>query len=246
SGVRAHMDPATTAATGYIADKLTELVESLVKRKVIERWTRQRAIQFYRTFCSELLNGELEGNSLHERLDELLEDDAKSEIVFEAYRSVCLSKSKRYGPRIIAIVVAGIVQDDGIASPEDELILAAAEILSDDELEQFRDELLKVGHLQPPHELLAERQIDSNFNSSTIEITTSPLAHTHGVWAEKLKSLGLLTETMQERTFTYREDSERHIDMDGSVRVISWNLIYEEPCRRLCELVSKVRETSAP
>jgi len=240
------MEPVSAIAGGYVADKLTELAESLIKKNVIERWTRQRAINFYKAFCDELLNHGLDGKLLHERLEELLEDDARSEIVFEAYRAVCLSKSKTYGPRIIAIVVAGIVQDDGIASEHDELILAAAELLSDSEFESFRDELSKLDHLQLPGELIAERRIDSNFNNSEIEITTSPLSHTHGTWAEKLKSLGLITESMKERSYEYKAESDGYIDMDGSVRVVSWWIEYEEPCRRLAELVDRVRNASTP
>ena len=238
------MELISTIAGSYAADKLTDLAESLIKKNVIERWTRKRAIEFYRTFCGEVLSTGLSGKNLHERLNELLENEARSEIVFEAYRAVCLSKSKTYGPRIIAIVVAAIVQGDGIASDQDELILAAAETLSDSEFEQFRQELEKVDHLQPPRELMAERKIDSNFSDTSIEITRSPLAHTHGVWAEKLKALGLISESMKERSYNYQAESEGYVDMDGSVRVISWWIQYEEPCHRLAELIDRVRTPS--
>ncbi|HZF96998.1 MAG TPA: hypothetical protein VEY92_01920 [Pseudoxanthomonas sp.] len=213
--------------TGYATDKLTELGEGLIRKHVIERWTRKRAVEFYRSFCATLLSDNPDGPELAEMLHELLQDETRSEIVFEAYRLVCLAKSKTVGPRIIAVLVAEIVQRDGVADKEEELVLAAAEKLSDSELVSFAAELAKLPNSKTWGDIevtLDTRQIDSNFSVGRTEISQGSLAQIYGSWAEKLKSLGFLTESVTERTFHYREDSKRHIDMDGSVRKITWKI----------------------
>lgn len=243
------MGPVSALVTGYATDKLTELGEQLVRKHVIERWTRKRAIEFYRSFCATLLSDNPTGIQLEEMLNELLCDDARSEIVFEAYRLVCLAKSKSIGPRIIAVLVAEIVQRDGIAEAQEEILLAAAEQLSDNELLSFTAELAKLPKLDEWGETeitLDTRQIDSNWSHGHTEIAQGSLAHSFGPWAEKLKSLGMLSESVVEQTFQYQEDSERHIDMDGSVREITWKVFFHPPSARLAELVERVASERAP
>jgi hypothetical protein len=242
------MEP-LSVLVGYGADKLAELGEHLVRKHVIERWTRKRAIEFYREFCATLLLDNPSNATLQEMLDELLGDEARSELVFEAYRLVCLAKSKRIGPRIIAVLVAHIVQGAGVADDEEEVLLAAAEQLSDSELLSFSSELLGLGGPNQHGEItvtLDMRQIDSNYNDRRVEIGRGSLVEVYGLWAEKLRSLGLLTDFVSERTFRYTEDSERHIDADGSVREITWSVVFSSSSRRLAELVQRVANESAP
>ena len=239
----ANMEPLSALATGYATDKLTELGERMIRKHVIEPWTRKRAIEFYRSFCATLLLNNPSGPALEEMLDELLGDETRAEIVFEAYRMVCLSKSKSIGPRIIAIVVAEIVQRDGISDYEEDAVLAAAEQLSDSEFESFCAAMEK---LPGPNKwgeqevALDTRQIDSNFSTGHTATGQGSLAHTFGLWAEKLKALGFLTESVSERTFHYQEDSERHIDMGGTVREISWKVHFHPPSAKLAALVQRV------
>lgn len=237
------MGPISTLVTGYAVNKMTEVGEGLFRKHVIERWTRRRAIEFYRSFCATLLSEKPSGAQLEEVLDELLGDEARSEIVFEAYRLVCLAKSRTIGPRIIAVLVAEIVQRDGIADDHEEIMLAAAEQLSDNEFLSFAAELEK---LPGPNDLgaievtLDKRQIDSNWSQSHTEIGQGSLVETFGLWAEKLKSLGMLTEVVDERTFRYQEDAERQVDMSGSVREITWRVFFNSPSARLAKLVTRV------
>lgn len=237
------MEPLSALATSYATDKLTELGERMVRKHVIEPWTRRRAIEFYRTFCATLLLDSPTDAALEEMLDELLSEEARAEIVFEAYRMVCLSKSKTIGPRIIAVLVAEIVQRDGVSDDEEDALLAAAEQLSDSELRSFCEE---VDRLPSPNRwgeqevTLDTRQIDSNFSAGPTAVGQGSLAQRFGLWAEKLKSLGFLTESVSERTFHYQEDSELHIDMDGSVREIAWKVHFHPPSARLAALVERV------
>ena len=243
------METLSALVTGYATNKLTELGEGLIRKHVIERWTRKRAVEFYRSFCATLLSDNPDGPELAEMLHELLQDETRSEIVFEAYRLVCLAKSKTIGPRIVAVLVAEIVQRDGVADKEEELVLAAAEQLSDSELVSFAAELAKLPSLKTwggVEVTLETRQIDSNFSVGRTEISQGSLAQIYGPWAEKLKSLSFLTESVTERTFHYREDSERHIDMDGSVREITWKIFFHSPSARLAKLVGRVSGGSVP
>lgn len=241
------MEPLSALVTGYATDKLTEFGERLVRKHVIERWTRRRAIEFYRSFCATLLSQNPTGAQLEQMLDELLQDDARSEVVFEAYRMVCLAKSKTVGPRIIAVLVAEIVQRDGIADDEEEMLLAAAEQLSDNE---FLSLAAKLAKLPKPDKwgdievTLEKRQIDSNLSNRHTEIGNGSIANILGVWAGKLESLGFLTQSVTEEAYRYQEDSERHIDMDGSVREITWKVTFHSPSARLAKLVERVSSES--
>ncbi len=237
------MDPVTSAAGGYAIDKLIGVGEGLVRKYVIEPWTRKRAVEFYRKFCEALLAKNAEAAELEELLDKLLSDEARAQVVFDAYRSVCLSKSKIIGPRIIAVLVAGIIQRDGIASETEELLLAAAEQLSDAELLAFLAELKK--HPQPnklgiTEITMDECHVDSNQPSGQLNLSAGSLTHRFGLWAERLRSLGFISESVHEDTFQYEADFERHVDMSGSVRVISWKIRFHDPSMRLADLIEQV------
>lgn len=243
------MEPVSAFAIGYATNKMTELGERMLRKHVIERWTRKRAIEFYRSFCNTLLSDNPSDARLEEMLEELLGDETRSEIVFEAYRLVCLAKSKTIGPRIIAVLVAEIVQRDGVADDEEEALFSAAEQLSDSELLSFSTELTKLSKPSQRGDLeviLETRQIDSNVSEENTDIGGGSLAHTYGPWAEKLKSLGFLTESITERNSHYREDSERYIDADGSIRVITWKVHFHSPSTRLAQLVERVSVERTP
>lgn len=237
------MEPVSTFFAGYATDKLTEIAEHLVRKHVIERWTRKRAVEFYRTFCAALLSENPDERELGEMLDELLKDDIRSEVVFEAYRLVCLAKSKTIGPRIIAILVAEIVQRDGVADDEEEALLAAAERLSDSELTSFA---VRIAELPEPDSWgdieveLDKRTIDSNYPDDEAVTGAGSLFHALGSWAEPLRSLGFLSDSVSESTLHYQEDSERHIDMDGTVREFKWSTLFHSPSSRLAKLVERV------
>src|SRR5258708_35858215 len=78
-----------------------------------------------------------ETEDVDERLTAILEDEAKSEVLFEAYRRVCLSTSKRLGPRIVGLLTGRLVLEGRMADDTEERIFAAAESLSDAELIEF-------------------------------------------------------------------------------------------------------------
>jgi len=236
------MEPIFTIATGYATDKLVQLAERVVHKHVIERWTRNRAIEFYRYFCASLFAEETDEATIQDLLNQILSDDNNSAIIFEAYRLVCLTKSKIIGPRIIAVIVAEIIQRNGIANDEEETLLAVAEALSDHELLSFFREVKEFGeNEQEEFEVVLEEQhLDSNSSNQQINVVQGTLVNIYGTWAEKARALGLISESVIEKNYKYKEDSERHIDMDGSIRQIIWSVHFHKPSRRLTQLVERL------
>lgn len=227
------MEPISVIATGYATDKLIQLAERMVHTHVIERWTRKRAIEFYRYFCISLFAEEPDEGKCQDLLNQLLEDDTKSEILFEAYRLVCLAKSKTIGPRIIAVVVAAIIQRNGMANGDEEILLAAAETLSDDELLSFSVAVKEFGEPNEKEEfeeILEARQYYSS--DQKIKISQGALVEKYGNWAEKMKALGLISETVMENIFEHA--------LFGSGREIVWSAHFHKPSKRLMELIDRL------
>jgi hypothetical protein len=249
------MEPVATI-TEYLAGKLVEHAEGAVRKHVIERWTRYRANQFFEAFCEAFLDLGVSDDDLAARLDELLCDEVRSQVVFDAYRAVCLSKSRALGPRIIALLTAELVVAGRPASIDDEAIFAAAEELSDSELEEARDAVLQVqAHVARGstdtvkvvrgslHERL-EQQVTSDTSRSSehcdaVSIASADLAVSVGVWAAKLQRHGLVATDVKERKWRYDADSERHVDEPGIAREITWFVTYSSTCVRLVEYIKR-------
>jgi hypothetical protein len=174
--------------------------------------------------------------------------------VFDAYRAVCLSRSKDLGPRIIAILTAELVLAKATAERTDDLVFSAAEELFDSELSAFSDfalsrqarlidnpgkiiQLLKDGSIEVQ---MGEETMDSNWiRASSIPIGPLDLARDIGQWAPKLKNLGLISDDVRERQWRYEEDSERHVDESGISREITWWLTLTKPSLVLANLVQR-------
>src|SRR6185369_2922943 len=107
--------------------------EGQVKSGVIARWTRKRMEAFITAFCKQVAEGTNEA-SLEANLTAIVEDDQKSQALFDAYRRVALSASPELGPRIIALVTARIVGESRQPTVEEDKIMMAAERMNDAEL----------------------------------------------------------------------------------------------------------------
>lgn len=251
------MDPVSSLISGHVAGKLLDYVGSKFKTNVIERWTKRRAQRFFDEFCREveIELGGTKSAKLDDILSHILEDETCSETLFDAYRRVSLTRSKELGPRIIGIVTAELVLQDRIADEIEDSILAAAENLKDDELLDFAkfvreqsargtDESKKDVNFTKNGDLKIEwykEHFDSNWRNNTgVSIAPLNLDESLGRWASKIKSYGILFDDMQERQWEYQEDSERHIDQDGTVREISWCIYVPKEYLRLAELVDRV------
>lgn len=251
------MDATSSFLIDYAAGKLIDNLASQFRTHVIARWSKQRAEEFFYQFCREVGKEATDGNSdkIDSMLQEMMEDDVKSEILFDAYRRVSLSRSKKIGPRIIGLITAKLVIAGETASDEEDNMLLAAENLSDDELfayaqfvseqkqyaldEKRKDVVFnKYGDLQNEW---SKEQFDSNWRRHT-EVSLAPLdlGECLGRWATKLQTYGIITDDMKERQWEYEEDSERHVDEPGSVREVSWWIFLPKAYFSFAELIDRV------
>ncbi|MFZ1934475.1 MAG: hypothetical protein WCB27_21320 [Thermoguttaceae bacterium] len=250
------MDPVSSLVAGHVSGKLMDYIVSQFRSRVVERWSKRRAEQFFDEFCREV-NVELSGGSsskLDDLLSNILEDEVRSEVLFDAYRRVCLAKSRSIGPRIIGILTAELVLQNRTATDAEDAMLGTAENLTDDELLAyaafFREQMARALDPKTEDVKLTERgdlriewykeQFDSNWrHDERVSIAPLDLAECIGRWALKMKSHGIILDDMKERQWEYKEDGERHIDQDGSVREISWWLTVPKAYFRLAELVER-------
>ena len=130
--------PIIELLTGHLSELATEKVYSLFRTNVIERWSKRRADHFVQSFCEVVLEGSNE-DQITDLLDEIMSNEHKSAALFDAYRRVSLSASPQIGPRIIAMVTAGIVLDERGANTEEERLLSLAECMTDDEFAEAKD-----------------------------------------------------------------------------------------------------------
>ena len=201
----------------------------------------------------EVTGGDTE--RVNSMLQEMIEDEIKSEILFDAYRRVSLSRSKRIGPRVIGLITARLVIAGQAASDEEDNMLLASENLTDDELTEFahfvkehkeyasdekhKDVVFnKNGDLQ---NRWCKEQFDSNWPQGTdASLAPLDLGESLGRWAAKLKTYGIIVDDVKERQWAYQEDSERHIDESGTVREVSWWIYVPKAYFGFAELIDRV------
>jgi hypothetical protein len=217
---------------------------------VIERWTRYRAERFFEGFVDavglELATG-AQTEELDRRLAEILSDDTRSEVLFDAYRRVCFSKSKTLGPRIIGLLSGRLVHEGRMASRTEEEVFAAAETLSDADFIEFmkgyekhRKKAEGVLDRKAEHSMLGEsvivRWLDERFDDC--ELGPFPWEDALGRWAASLSHLGLLEVRLQQRVNPSQRSAvhEDWSEMDGQVTT---TIIFSPGCARLYELLSR-------
>ena len=251
------MDQISSLFAGHVAGKLIDRIGASFRTHVIERWSKRRAQVFFAQFCDEVaveLSG-AQSDSLEELLSEMLKDEACSELLFDSYRRVSLSRSKTLGPRVIGILSAQLALERRDPTVPEEVMMDACERLTDKELLDFAafidehrqrarnldhedDESSDMGRLELEW---AKEEIDSNWNRD-FDVSIAPLNLNEclGAWATKLRDLGILSDDVKERKWDYEEDSERHVDEPGSIREISWWIYISDAYLRFAELIDRV------
>ncbi|MFG1690693.1 hypothetical protein ACGF5M_00820 [Gemmatimonadota bacterium] len=234
-----------------------ERAADLMGKKVLGRWSDYRARRFVDQFVAEL-GRDLETADpavLEDRLAKIVEDESKSAALYEAFRHVLLSASREIGPRVLALhmaeVVAGLVDDLEVS----DAVMSAASTLLDFEFEEF------LGYA------VANGITDASFAESLVQVAVIkfdmtdfdsnwrgrgptgaiPLRSDVGSWAQKLQSVGLLVQDISEEEFDYKEDGERYIDEDGTVRRVHRNIELREGTShlaRLTQLAIRARDSS--
>ncbi|HEX3625836.1 MAG TPA: hypothetical protein VH280_10470 [Verrucomicrobiae bacterium] len=155
---------------------------------VVERLSRHRANCFFDAFVDSL---HCKPDEINRRLDDILGDDTKSEILFDAYRRVCLSKSKTIGPRIIGLLTGQLTIECRVANPIEESIFEAAESMSDGDFMEFVEDYQELReHKRRIADTGASVSVrwseeNSGYNG-TINISPFPWEDALGRWAVKL------------------------------------------------------------
>lgn len=244
----------------FLAKKIGTIVAKKFGGKVIERWTRYRANRFFDGFVASLadeLETGIESDDVDAALEKILGDEQKSEVLFDAYRSVCFAKSKSLGPRIIGLLTGYLVVEGATSKADDDAVFRAAEELNDIDLTDFSDEFQREASKA---DSCKNKEKDAHWVGDTIqipwteetrdsawphsresEIDLSPLNfdEVFGSWGGNVARLGLLTSKVTHRSVDYREDSERYIDEDGALDIYAWTVTFESPCRLLSDLVQR-------
>lgn len=252
------MDPVSSVLAGYSAGKAIDRLAHRFREGVIQRWSRRRAEEFFAAFVKQVVADRnlLDDANVELSLDRILSDETSSEVLFDAYRRVALSRSRKLGPRIVGLLTAKVVGETRTATEDEEAIFSVAEVLNDDELRAFvvffHEERAKVSrdhvgtepsvveHKDGLEISLGREQFDSNWRRDDAR-STGPvdLRAYYGSWASRLQALGVLMADTREREFSYEPDSERHIDVPGTVREVSWWLLLPRPFFELVDLIER-------
>lgn len=246
------MEPISTTIAGYAIDKATSAIETIFKKQVIDRWTRHRAQKFFDSFCASIIDASETDAEVNEKLETFFSSEAHSEILFEAYRSVCLTKSRDIGPRIIAFLVAELLISKKEADEDDDAIFSAAEELNDFELAQFLN-YVTIQNKNSENKFQQDGSITIKINSqqtmssflSQDENSVAPINLNYiGTWAHKLKGIGMLTDDITQHQWRYDVDEENYIDEPGIAREISWFITIEKPAIKLASFVKRATTAS--
>lgn len=145
---------------------------------------------------------------------------------------------------------------NAVAGANEESIFSAAEELSDGEFDEFlnftdhhideaRKGTSKSSVLDPSdsfHVQMGDETIDSNWRPKrSVSVGPLDLANDVGIWAGKLKRLGLLSDDVRAREWHFEVDSERHIDEPGVAREITWWVHMHSAAIELSELLRRAK-----
>jgi len=232
----------------------------LATKSSIEAWSQRRADEFFEAFCRHVAVPEATDADIGIDLNNVLGSETAQRVLFDAYRSVCLCRSRMLGPRVIAILTARLVNEKREANDVEDQLLAAAEELTDDELRGLAEHIAKLervlaGTPRPGEKGKVWKEFGNNVvesirteliptddaSSSGGHVSLAPmnLAVEVGLWAAKLERVGLVYGDMREKPYVVKEDSERHIDYDHHYRDVHWLMVYTEGAKDLAVLVSQ-------
>jgi hypothetical protein len=214
------MEP-LVAIGGYIGKKGIAILSKKFSKDIVERWSRTRAINFFGALVEMMGDGSPEID-IALKLDALLESKANQEMLFEAYRLVCLSKSREIGPRAIALLSGQIILEGRQAAGIEEPWFEVFETFSEMELiatyEFYEKCFQKVKAGDKDYRVLgstlqikwASDDTDAGVSpglSKEVQIDRSTFNFHEflGPWARKLSNLGIIHARVAEELRNYRK-----------------------------------------
>lgn len=241
-----------TAVAIYVATKLRDRLEDGLVSAVVDRWSKRRASAFLDSFASALkLEAESVGDPdvVDSMLDELVNDDVKSEALFDAYRRVVLAATKEVGPRVIALLTADLINASELSSFNDEVILRAGELFSDSDFDEFVDFFEGRAEAQPRNgeeegSIIVEwskEELDSNAMSGGREYDISPLdlGDALGLWALRLQAVGGVSVSVRQKEEKY--GLSHYVDEPGSIRTVTTRIHFFSGTRYFLWLAARAR-----
>lgn len=252
-----------------VSEAAVWIVEKLVDtfgKKVVKRWSQHRSQQFIETFVeaygAELRESEPSAD-VNRKLMTILEDEHKSEALFESYRRVALSASKDIGPKIIALVMARCIHEERPPSDFEDLFMMAAESLTDGELRVFRtffdEHHSSCLSLPPGYEeennpnLPKQLRVGIDRKNETTEHGphhrgSASFALVFGVWAQKLRNIGIVREDILVEDQLHGHhikfvNGKPKSHPDSSV-ITSWWLIVEPEFFELINLIKRAERAN--
>ena len=230
--------------------KSLDLVLDNFAEKAIKRWSRYRAERFIEALVQNLKSKKLSDEETMTCINQALADASKSEVLFEAYRRVCLSASKNCGPRFVGLMTAELLVEDRVANNYEERLLMCAEKLSDQEFRMMVEFFASQKAAQddnPAPRLTVSIEVDEQSTDSNmlgaIDISSINLGEYLGIWALKASSVGILTQRLTQTQESYEADSERFFSDSGITTTFKWTIEYETQFLDSVELMLKAIES---
>lgn len=236
-------------ATGTVSIALKAAASAAVKKfsvGCLDRWARYRAERFFDSFVEELRDkGEsVSVDTLHDYLGAILEDDVRSEVLYDAYKKFCFSTSKELGPRIIGLLTGTLVAEGRMATPAEQMVFAAAESFSDgDFLEFFKTyrewsiqadgNTTTVRRSKEDGSLTYSDYSEGHFYSGGIEGGPLNMHDAWGVWAGKLRNQGMMHESVLLGLQNYSGGPDQP-NLTVETRITMY-----KPCGLLFDLISR-------
>lgn len=218
----------------YVVGKAVDVLSSTFKSGVIDRWSRRRAEEFVRTFCDLVCAGKSD-EEIEPYLNAIVQDDAKSAALFDAYRRVALSASPVLGPRIIAIITARLVGEKRVPNYDEEKLLAAGERLNDAELIEARNWFNS-------YVVKLEQKDGSYFDEGWPDTTGGiELWDGWGPWAAKLSLIGFIFQSIRPIPKFDLTDDEESYRTSQKVKDVGMatDMIYNSAYKELAELITR-------
>ncbi|MUJ26327.1 hypothetical protein [Aliivibrio fischeri] len=246
-----------------ISKSMSSIASSLAKSfasNVIEKWTRRRAENFFEAFQNEIMEKRQIGDDfvhIEQEIEKIISTEIGSEILFDAYRRVSLSKSKHIGPKIIGLLTAEICLEKRVANEFEEMIFSFAENLNDieminsvkvlngwlDEIENYKikPSLARNSSVYIQNDnliyILERHELSGNNNSLDIDLNIDNLDGLFCVGMNKFKNLGFLKERISQSI--YNDDREHdQYSHDQSHQFTTKTLSFPLKYRRILVLVS--------
>jgi hypothetical protein len=215
-------------------------------------WTDYRAKGFVDGFVTAVGEGRTEAE-LAPLLTGIIKNKRQSELLFEGYRHVALSKSREVGPRAVGLLTAQIIHRATHSTNYEESWFLVFESLSDTELLLAADFLADVfAKSRVPenkeitlkgNDLIIEWAEDKSSRNEGMDVSPLDFYESIGSWAGKLNNLGILRTRLTDLVTSY-SDSMQGTSLSGELmttRKVTWWIDTNIEHEKLAKLIKQAK-----